>query len=136
MHLACCSTPPLCSVFWSEFGYHRYVCNSLLSDSVLFCVVLLSVLCNVLFCICVVLVRSAMSSYGMLRASPIWSFLFSVLVCVCVCVCVCRARGVAICVNNRHRHCFKRKHRISGLVVEYIVAIDVTRFRFPADVCM
>ena len=26
-----------------------------------------------------------------------------------------------------------RKHRISGLVVEYIVAIDVTRARFPAD---
>ena len=25
------------------------------------------------------------------------------------------------------------KHRISGLVVEYIVAIDVTRARFPAD---
>ena len=24
-------------------------------------------------------------------------------------------------------------HRISGLVVEYIVAIDVTRIRFPAD---
>ena len=24
-------------------------------------------------------------------------------------------------------------HRISGLVVEYIVAIDVTRVRFPAD---
>ena len=28
---------------------------------------------------------------------------------------------------------FERKHRISGLVVEYIVAIDVTRARFPAD---
>ena len=28
---------------------------------------------------------------------------------------------------------FHRKHRISGLVVEYIVAIDVTRVRFPAD---
>ena len=41
-----------------------------------------------------------------------------------------------MCVNNRHRHCFKRKHRISGLVVEYIVAIDVTRVRFPADACM
>ena len=26
-----------------------------------------------------------------------------------------------------------QKHRISGLVVEYIVAIDVTRARFPAD---
>ena len=26
-----------------------------------------------------------------------------------------------------------RHHRISGLVVEYIVAIDVTRVRFPAD---
>ena len=25
---------------------------------------------------------------------------------------------------------------ISGLVVEYIVAIDVTRIRFPADVCV
>ena len=25
---------------------------------------------------------------------------------------------------------------ISGLVVEYIVAIDVTRVRFPADACM
>ena len=72
--------PPLCYVFWSEFGYHRYVCNSMLSGSVLFCVVLFCVLCNVLFCKCVVLARSAMSSYGMLRASPIWSFLFSVLV--------------------------------------------------------
>ena len=30
----------------------------------------------------VVLVCSAMSPSGMLRASPIWSFLFSVLVCV------------------------------------------------------
>ena len=27
-------------------------------------------------------------------------------------------------------------HRISGLVVEYIVAIDVTRVRFPADACI
>ena len=27
----------------------------------------------------------------------------------------------------------KTRHRISGLVVEYIVAIDVTRVRFPAD---
>ena len=26
--------------------------------------------------------------------------------------------------------------RISGLVVEYIVAIDVTRVRFPADACL
>ena len=25
---------------------------------------------------------------------------------------------------------------ISGLVVEYIVAIDVTRVRFPADACI
>ena len=25
---------------------------------------------------------------------------------------------------------------ISGLVVEYIVAIDVTRVRFPADACL
>ena len=25
------------------------------------------------------------------------------------------------------------RHSISGLVVEYIVAIDVTRVRFPAD---
>ena len=41
-----------------------------------------------------------------------------------------------MCVNNRHRHCVKRKHRISSLVVEYIVAIDVTRVRFPADACM
>ena len=32
----------------------------------------------------VVLVCSAMSSYVLLRASPIWSFLFFVLVCVCV----------------------------------------------------
>ena len=41
--------------------------------------------------------------------------------------------GVAICV-----HAFSHCHRyeaasISGLVVEYIVAIDVTRVRFPAD---
>ena len=28
---------------------------------------------------------------------------------------------------------FNGEHRISGLVVEYIVAIDVTRARFPAD---
>ena len=88
-------SPPFWSVFCSDFGYHRYVCNSLLSGSVLFSVVLCCVLCNVLFCLpsilsClgwirhgrVVLVCSAMSSYGMLRASPIWSFLFSVLVCV------------------------------------------------------
>ena len=27
----------------------------------------------------------------------------------------------------------KMRGRISGLVVEYIVAIDVTRVRFPAD---
>ena len=27
----------------------------------------------------------------------------------------------------------RRFHSISGLVVEYIVAIDVTRVRFPAD---
>ena len=26
-----------------------------------------------------------------------------------------------------------QKHSISGLVAEYIVAIDVTRARFPAD---
>ena len=26
-----------------------------------------------------------------------------------------------------------RKHSISGLVAEYIVAIDVTQARFPAD---
>ena len=33
------------------------------------------------------------------------------------------------------RHLFKKYVgiRISGLVVEYIVAIDVTRVRFPAD---
>ena len=29
-----------------------------------------------------------------------------------------------------------REHGISGLVVEYIVAIDVTRVRFPADACL
>ena len=28
------------------------------------------------------------------------------------------------------------EHSISGLVVEYIVAIDVTRVRFPADACL
>ena len=39
-------------------------------------------------------------------------------------------------MNNRHRHCFKRTNLISGLVVEYIVAIDVTRVRFPADACI
>ena len=30
----------------------------------------------------------------------------------------------------------RRFHSISGLVVEYIVAIDVTRVRFPADACI
>ena len=29
-----------------------------------------------------------------------------------------------------------RKHSISGLVAEYIVAIDVTWARFPADACL
>ena len=64
----------------------------------LFCSVLLSFVCRVmsfsayllsiLSCLGlirygrVVLVCSAMSSYSLLRASPIWSFLFSVLVCV------------------------------------------------------
>jgi hypothetical protein len=28
------------------------------------------------------------------------------------------------------------EYSISGLVVEYIVAIDVTRVRFPADACL
>ena len=42
---------PFCSLFWPEFGYLRYVCNSMPSGSVLFCVVLFCVLCNVLFCI-------------------------------------------------------------------------------------
>jgi hypothetical protein len=31
------------------------------------------------------------------------------------------------------QHCNPYDHSISGLVVEYIVAIDVTRVRFPAD---
>ena len=31
------------------------------------------------------------------------------------------------------RRWFTRRSGISGLVVEYIVAIDVTRVRFPAD---
>ena len=33
--------------------------------------------------------------------------------------------------ENRHKNDFYQS--ISGLVVEYIVAIDVTRVRFPAD---
>ena len=88
--------PPFCSMFWSELGYYCYACNSLLSGSVLFCVVLFCVLCmscsayllSILSCLglirygLVVLVCSAMSSSGMLRASPIWYVLFSVLVCV------------------------------------------------------
>ena len=39
-------------------------------------------------------------------------------------------------LNNRTCHSKQRIHipvSISGLVVEYIVAIDVTRVRFPAD---
>ena len=36
------------------------------------------------------------------------------------------------CIQNVFRFASGR-HRISGLVVEYIVAIDVTRARFPAD---
>ena len=46
--------PPLCSVLCSEFCYHHYVRNSMLSGSALFCVVLFCVFCNVLFCICAV----------------------------------------------------------------------------------
>ena len=51
MHLACCYIPPLCFVFWSECGYRRYVCNSLLFGFALFCVVLFCVLFSVLCCI-------------------------------------------------------------------------------------
>ena len=41
-------------------------------------------------------------------------------------------RGMYVfCVRD-----FLIKSRISGLVVEYIVAIDVTRVRFPADACI
>ena len=36
-----------------------------------------------------------------------------------------------VCVHNQ-----KCTSSISGLVVEYIVAIDVTRVRFPADACI
>ena len=36
--------------------------------------------------------------------------------------------------SMRHTH-QKSLSSISGLVVEYIVAIDVTRVRFPADAC-
>ena len=69
------------------------LCCSALLCSVLFCCVccLMSraaYLLSILSCLGlihygrVVLAFSAMSSSGMLRASPIWSFLFSVLVCV------------------------------------------------------
>ena len=68
-------------------------CCSDLLCSVLFCFVCCLISCaayllSILSCLGlihygrVVLVCSAVSSYGMLRASPIWSFLFSVLVCV------------------------------------------------------
>ena len=68
-------------------------CCSDLLCSVLFCFVCCLMSCaayllSVLSCVGlihygrVVLVCSAMSSYGMLRARPIWYFLFSVLVCV------------------------------------------------------
>ena len=44
---------------------------------------------------------------------------------------------LAIAANNPREHSlWKGNHSnrsISGLVVEYIVAIDVTRVRFPAD---
>ena len=33
-------------------------------------------------------------------------------------------------------HCKSEWQSISGLVAEYIVAIDVTRVRFPADACL
>ena len=35
--------------------------------------------------------------------------------------------------DHRHAFFFEALQSISGLVVEYIVAIDVTRVRFPAD---
>ena len=48
---------------------------------------------------------------------------------------------LATCVYHHDQHCYSiiegpmdcRHIRISGLVVEYIVAINVTRVRFPAD---
>ena len=40
-----------------------------------------------------------------------------------------------VCQTHEHQ-CKIKSVSISGLVVEYIVAIDVTRVRFPADACV
>jgi hypothetical protein len=40
---------------------------------------------------------------------------------------------LALCPFALLRVLFRINSRISGLVVEYVVAIDVTRVRFPAD---
>ena len=43
------------------------------------------------------------------------------------------ARMLQIAAARPHKPVAKVLHSISGLVAEYIVAIDVTRVRFPAD---
>ena len=94
-----------CMLFYPP---HSVLCSGLNSDiTVAFAIpCCLALVCSVLFCaVCCVMSCSAyllsilsclglirygrvvpvcfaMSSYRMLRASPIWSFLFSVLVCV------------------------------------------------------
>ena len=84
----------LCSGLNADIAFMFAIpCCSDLLCAVLFCFVCCLMSCaayllSILSCVGlihyghVVLVCSAMSSYGMLRASPIWSFLFSVLVCV------------------------------------------------------
>ncbi len=45
-----------------------------------------------------------------------------------------RSEGLAMShTQSKLTRCFKLFIRISGLVAEYIVAIDVARVRFPAD---
>ena len=97
MHIACCSILPhsvLCSGLNSDITVAFAIsCCLALVCSVLFCAVCCVISCSayllsILSCLGlirygrVVPVCFAMSSYRMLRASPIWSFLFSVLVCV------------------------------------------------------
>ena len=44
--------------------------------------------------------------------------------------------GVIVCtVMYAYLELLNAANSISGLVVEYIVGIDVTRVRFPADAC-
>ena len=48
----------------------------------------------------------------------------------------CAVQAVLGCHSHMEHHPTQYINRISGLVVEYIVAIDVTRVRFPADANM